>query len=195
MPEERHWESFFDAEEVLNLLGLTKEVHDAADIGCGYGTFSIPAAERIHGVVHAIEIEQELLNRAVTRARDMGLYNIRPHIRDIVEEGSGLPDASVDYVMLFNILHASEPVRLLRESGRILRPGGRVAVLHWRSDVLTPRGPNPAIRPRPEQIRPWALEAGLEAMDPVYNIGQFHFGMMLRRTHESNSSCSGPRIL
>lgn len=38
-------------------------------------------------------------------------------------DGKGLPDATADYVMAFNILYAEDPVGLLREARHILKPG------------------------------------------------------------------------
>ena len=181
MPAEDQWGRFFNAQEALGLLGLTSEVHDTVDIGCGYGTFSIAAASRIRGTLHAIDIEQEMIDCVQTHAARAGLRNIRLHRRDVLAEGTGLPDASVDYVMLFNILHAEQPFRLLRETWRILRAGGRAAVMHWRSDVPTPRGPALTIRPRPEQILAWAVEGGLQPEENILLIGPFHFGLVLRR--------------
>ena len=44
MPDESMWDSFFDPPTVLAKLGLTDECRDVVDFGCGYGTFTIPAA-------------------------------------------------------------------------------------------------------------------------------------------------------
>jgi len=49
-------------------------------------------------------------------------------LRDFVHEGSGLEDKSVDYAMLFNILHAEKPEELLKETYRILKPEGKLGV-------------------------------------------------------------------
>lgn len=76
--------------------------------------------------------------------------------RDFVADGSGLPDGSADYVMLFNILHREQPETLLREAWRILSPRGRLGIMHWNYDPTTPRRPSMEIRPRPEQCREWA---------------------------------------
>ena len=38
-----------------------------------------------------------------------------PILRDFMSEGSGLEDSSVDFAMLFNILHVEEPTKLLRK--------------------------------------------------------------------------------
>ena len=66
-----------------------------------------------------------------------------------------MADNSIDYVMLFNILHHESPTDFINEAYRILKPNGKVGILHWRSDVETPRGPDLTIRPKPDQIFQW----------------------------------------
>ena len=46
------------------------------------------------------------------KAEAEGLRNVRTYLRDFVTEGTGLPPSSMDYAMLFNILHAEQPERL-----------------------------------------------------------------------------------
>jgi predicted methyltransferase len=101
--------------------------------------------------------------------------------RDFVAEGTGLPDASTDYAMLFNILHAEDPVGLLREAWRVLRPGGKVAVIHWVYDAATPRGPDLSMRPRPAQCRTWVQHAGFELVLPEVALPPHHYGVVGRR--------------
>jgi ubiquinone/menaquinone biosynthesis C-methylase UbiE len=82
--------------------------------------------------------------------------------------------------MLFNILHVEAPIRLLRESMRILKPGGKVAIIHWNYDSTTPRGPAMDIRPRPEQCLAWAEQAGFHLKPPgIQNLPPYHYGMVL----------------
>ena len=149
MPPEELWEEFFDADQVLKKLRLTEHCGNVLDLGCGYGTFAIPAAKIVQGVVYALDIEAEMLAIAKTRADAARLRNIEFRQQDFAAEGSGLPEASVDYVMLFNILHAEERMILLQEAWRVLCVGGRLAVIHWNYDPTTPRGPRMNIRPRP----------------------------------------------
>ena len=80
--------------------------------------------------------------------------------------------------MLFNILHAENPVGLLREAFRILRPGGKAGVIHWNYDPSTPRGPDLSIRPRPEQCRAWMREAGCHLTLPFVDLPPFHYGLV-----------------
>ena len=82
------------------------------------------------------------------KAETAGLSNVRTYVRDFVADGTGLPDVGVQYVMLFNILHAECPDALLREAYRVLAPGGKLGIIHWNYDPTTPRGPAMTIRPR-----------------------------------------------
>jgi ubiquinone/menaquinone biosynthesis C-methylase UbiE len=101
--------------------------------------------------------------------------------RDFVAEGTGLPDDSVGYAMLFNILHAENPVSLLCEAFRVLRPGGKVGVIHWNYDPKTPRGPVMNIRPRPEQCQSWTREAGFALTVPFMSLPPYHYGLVGRK--------------
>jgi len=45
MPAKELWESFFQPFKILSTLRVTIAVVDVAEFGCGYGTFTIPAAK------------------------------------------------------------------------------------------------------------------------------------------------------
>jgi SAM-dependent methyltransferase len=180
MPEEETWREFFDPQAILRSLKLTPSCRDVVEFGCGYGTFTIPAAQVVAGTVHALDIEAEMIAITQSKADAEGLRNIRLYRRDFILDGTDLPAASVDYVMLFNILHAEKPERLLRESHRVLVPGGLLGVIHWNYDPATPRGPSMEIRPRPEQCRDWAIEQGFRLSDPgIIKLPPYHYGMVL----------------
>jgi SAM-dependent methyltransferase len=182
MPEEEMWQDFFDAEAILRSLKLTPSCRDVVDFGCGYGTFTIPAARMVCGTVHALDLEPDMLRATQAKAEAEGLQNVRIYLRDFVSEGTGLPPSSVDYAMLFNILHAEQPERLLCESKRILVPGGLLGIIHWNYDPTTPRGPSMEIRPRPEQCRDWAIEEGFRLLPPgILELPPYHYGMTLER--------------
>jgi ubiquinone/menaquinone biosynthesis C-methylase UbiE len=91
------------------------------------------------------------------KAKTAGLSNVRTYVRDFVADGTGLPEASVQYVMLFNILHAECPDALLREARRILAAGGKLGIVHWNYNPTTPRGP--AIGP-PARCQQFLRETG-----------------------------------
>lgn len=183
MPDEAYWASFFDVEGLLDRLQVTRE--DACHVlefGCGYGTFTLPAAARTRGRVTAFDIEPALVDLVRQRAYDAGLSNLHVELRDFVESGTGLGDATQGHVMIFNLLHIEDPLDLLREAYRVLQADGSLSVIHWRSDIETPRGPPLAIRPRPAQCAAWLAAAGFEAVDCV-DLGDaapYHYGIVAR---------------
>jgi SAM-dependent methyltransferase len=181
MPVEADWERFFDARQILAKLDFNDFKADVVDFGCGYGTFSVPAARLTSGTVYALDIDPEMINATAARAASFGVGNVKAIERDFVAEGTGLPDASTDYAMLFNILHAEDPVGLLREAWRVLRPGGKVSVIHWVYDAATPRGPSLSIRPPPEHCRTWVQHAGFELLLPEVMLLPHHYGVVARR--------------
>ena len=71
-------------------------------------------------------------------------------MRDFVADGTGYRMVALPMLMLFNILHAECPEKLLREAYRVLVAGGKLGIIHWNYDPATPRGPAMAIRPRPD---------------------------------------------
>ena len=101
------WESFFNPGIILISLGLNRQIKDVVEFGCGYGTFTIPAAKIISGKVYALDIEQEMIRATEDEAKTHSAQNIQTIQRDFVGHGSGLNDESVDYVMLFNMVVSS----------------------------------------------------------------------------------------
>ncbi|MEM6504509.1 MAG: class I SAM-dependent methyltransferase [Planctomycetota bacterium] len=182
MPDESMWSGFFSPDQTLAQLGLTNSCRDLVDFGCGYGTFSIPAARMVYGNVHALDIEVDMVQATQRKALASGLANVRCQHRDFVAKGTGLPDASVDYAMLFNILHCDQPDILLREAWRVLGFGGRLGIMHWNHDPATPRGPSMQIRPTPRQCREWAQDVGFTiAIDDCIDLMPYHYGWLMEK--------------
>jgi SAM-dependent methyltransferase len=182
MPEENVWAGFFDPLSTLRTLRLTPECRDVVEFGCGYGTFTIPAAQLASGTVYALDIDPQMIAATKAKARSAGLENVQTLLRDFVSEGTGLPAESADYAMLFNILHGERPEVLLREAFRVLSPGGLLAIVHWNYDPATPWGPPMDIRPRPEDCLAWAKREGLVLLEPgIVDLPPYHYGMALER--------------
>ena len=180
MPDRHMWEKFFKPQSILFNLGLDAQVRDVVEVGCGYGTFTIPAARVIRGRIYAYDIDEEMIRITKTEAEKAGLKNVNTVLRDIVVDGTGLADDSVDYVMLFNILHLEEPLTLLSEAKRILRERGKLGIIHWNYDPATPRGPSMDIRPRLEDCIKWAQSVGFK--NPLrYDLKPYHYGIVLEK--------------
>ncbi len=182
MPEESQWESFFSPVCTLIALDCADVTGDVVEFGCGYGTFTIPAAQMTKGQVWALDIEPEMVAATARRAAVANAPNVVAEVRDFVADGCGAPDGQAGYVMLFNILHIQDAGGLLREACRALAPGGKAGIIHWRSDIETPRGPSTHIRPTAEQCRAWGEEAGMECVRyEKLACCPWHWGMVMRR--------------
>ena len=141
MPEANLWASFFDVDLILSELHIDSEISDLVEIGCGYGTFTIPSAKKIQGKLFAFDIEKGMLDKVSRKLTDEYIDNVILEQKDILIQTTELPDNSMDYVMLFNILHHESTDDFLNEAHRILKPNGKVGILHWRSDIPTPEDP------------------------------------------------------
>ena len=175
MPDEAYWESLFDVPLVLARLGIDDALGDVVELGCGYGTFTVPIAEAIRGTLTTFDIDPAMVARTEERAAGL---RVVCQLRDVMEHGFGI--TGVDAALLFNILHCDEPVALLNHAADAVRPGGHVLVIHWRY-AQTPRGPSLDIRPRPEQIAAWAIETGrLIPADNAIDLPPWHYGLRFR---------------
>jgi SAM-dependent methyltransferase len=180
MPGEETWKTFFDAPRILRKLDFESTTGDVVDFGCGYGTFSIAAAQLTTGTVYALDIDPQMVDATTAKAAELGLTNVKAIARDFGAEGTGLAHSSVAYAMLFNILHAENPVGLLHEAFRVLQPGGVLGIIHW-IEGATPRGPPPDIRPRPEQCSAWARQVGFVLARAVVQLPPYHYGLAVRK--------------
>jgi ubiquinone/menaquinone biosynthesis C-methylase UbiE len=184
MPDEVYWASFFDTEAVIEtLLRSAAELGNVVEFGCGYGTFTLAAARRTRGIVTALDIEPEMVATVRKKTQALEIPNIRAELRDFVGHGSGLSTGTQQHAMIFNLLHLEQPVALLQEAHRVLQQGGELSVMHWRSDIPTPRGPSLSIRPTPEQCHAWMTEAGFHDIELIDLQAScpFHFGLLAMR--------------
>jgi SAM-dependent methyltransferase len=188
MPDEDLWEQLLDVDLILDRLGIGAGLADVAELGCGYGTFTVPVAGRISGTLHAYDIDEAMVTRASERASRAGLANVVVEHRDVLANGFGLPDRSQDGCLLLNILHHEDPVAILSAAAEIVRPAGRLFVIHWRHDPETPRGPDLSIRPRPEEIVAWGDLAGLRCLrGEVHDLPPWHYGLVLTNANDTTS--------
>ena len=99
------------------------------DVGCGTGRDALAMAAKIapDGSVLGIDISAATIEEARRRTADSDLP-VRFEVMDGSDLGA-LPDASFDAARLDRVLHTlPEPVGVLQEVVRVVRPGGRVVV-------------------------------------------------------------------
>jgi ubiquinone/menaquinone biosynthesis C-methylase UbiE len=103
---------------------------DIADLGAGEGGLSQLLARRARSVI-AVDNSPKMVDFGAGLALRNGVTNIEYRVGDL--ESLPIGDASVDLAILSQALHhATHPDRAVREAARILRPGGRIAVLDLR---------------------------------------------------------------
>jgi len=151
MPEEHVWEDFFSPGTILKTMGVSSGIKDVAEFGCGYGTFTIPTAKMVSGKVYALDIETEMIESTQRKAMNNRLRNVETILRDFME------------------------------AHRILRPNGKLGIVHWNYDPATPRGPPMEIRPQPEQCIHWAEAVGF-VFQQQKDLQPYHYGVLMIKT-------------
>lgn len=181
MPEETNWNEFFNVDFLLSELNIDSKITDLVEIGSGYGTFTIPTARLIQGKLYAFDIEDGMVDILNQKIQNKQIDNIRLEKRDILAHSTALPDNSIDYVMLFNILHHESPMEFIDEAYRILKSNGKIGIIHWRGDISTPRGPELNIRPKPEQVSTWFDKQRFQVEKQPFIIEPYHFGLIISK--------------
>ena len=112
---------------------------EAADLGCGPGQLVIELARRSPGLhVTGIDLSDEMIARGQDNARRAGVAD-RVSFRRGNAQRIPFPDASLDLVVsTLSLHHWSDPVAVLDEIARVLRPGGSFLVFDLRRDMIAP---------------------------------------------------------
>lgn len=110
------------------------------------------------GKVYACDISDEMIawmNKNIPAESKGSVIPVR-----MEETHVPLPGDTADLVFMINLHHELEdPIRILKESRRLLKPKGRVLVIDWKKEEM-PEGPPLEIRVAEETIESHMLEAG-----------------------------------
>ncbi len=128
-----------------------------ADLGCGMGYFSIAMAKMVgkKGVVISLDLQQEMLDLTVRRARKAGVADrIRP-VR--ARESDIMISDPVDFVLAFWMVHEVQDIpQFFRQVASILNEGGAFLYAEPRMHVSSRRF---------KEILGYAQEAGFRVSD------------------------------
>jgi ubiquinone/menaquinone biosynthesis C-methylase UbiE len=174
--------SFLDPNQLIRHLDIKKGDH-IGDFGAGHGFFTIPMARAVggDGKVYAVDIQKSTLDVIRTRARFEHLLHVEPVWGDIEEpRGSKLKDQFLDLVLIANTLfQASKKEEVVREAWRVLRSGGRLAVIEW-DQTAALLGPPLAIRVKMEAVRSFAEQSGF-SFERQFDAGSHHYGLIFKK--------------
>ena len=116
-------------ERVMDLLSI-RPGSTVADIGAGSGWFTVRAAKRVadQGTVYAVDINPDAIKYINERIKKNGIQNVRTIVS--APDDPKLPNNSVDSVLILKTYHEiADPVRLLENVRKSLRPGARVGII------------------------------------------------------------------
>ena len=98
-----------------------------ADLGAGEGAFALLLAQSAKKVI-AVDTSAKMIEVGREQARRHGVTNVEFRLGDMEEVP--IEDAEADLVFFSQSLHhALHPERAIQEAFRILKPGGRIAIL------------------------------------------------------------------
>jgi SAM-dependent methyltransferase len=138
-----------------------------ADIGAGGGWFTIRLARRVgqHGKVYAVDVQRLMIEAIERRVQREGLADtVQAKLGGF--DDPGLPAGALDAVLIVDALpEMDNPVVLLRNVARSLKPQGRIGIIDYREGEGGP-GPRPEERVAPSEVIATAQLAGLKLLEP-----------------------------
>lgn len=134
------------------------------DLGCGPGDYAIKAAEivGIKGKVIAVDASPRMIDVLTQEVERESLKNIETMTADITEP-MAIGDDRIDVCFLSTVLHIFRleqvGINLFNEIRRVLKPGGRMAVIECKKEEA-PFGPPIEVRLSPDEISAMASRSG-----------------------------------
>ena len=154
-----------------------------ADLGSGSGFYSLEAARVVGdgGKVYAIDVQKDLLAKLKNAANASHLPNVEVIPGDLEKVGGArLADGSVDVAIAANILfQIAEKEAFLREAKRIIKTGGKLAVVDW-SDSFGGIGPMADHVIKEDEARELAVKEGF-TFERDFKAGAHHYGLIFKK--------------
>jgi predicted methyltransferase len=156
-PDRHEWNK---PDQIMDALGIA-DGSVVAELGAGGGWFVIQLAGRVgpNGLVYAEDIQSQMIEVIQRRVQRERLHNVRTVLGTASD--ARLPPG-LDAVLIFDAYHEIEdPVTLLRNVTRSLRPQGRLGIGDYTAGGGGP-GPAAEERPDPGAVVKDATAAGLQ---------------------------------
>ena len=168
--DRREWQN---PEVILDSIGL-KSGLTFADIGCGGGFFTLPAARIIgeSGKVYGLDINPSYIHKLKELALNENLNNLELAVgkaEDIV-----LCNNCIDIIFFGVVLHDFEDAYKVLENAKImLKSTGRLVNLDWKKEPMD-KGPRLQKRFSVDQALQLFMNASLSIKD-IRDMGIYHY--------------------
>ena len=130
---ERSWQAQLEpAQNALLELADLKCGDRVLDVACGTGLVTFRAAELVapEGEVVGTDISEHMVTAARGASAARGIANVRFQRMDAEE--LQFADSTFDVILCaLGLMYVPDPEKALRESRRVVRPGGRAAAAVW----------------------------------------------------------------
>ncbi len=159
-PDRDAWQK---PDQVMGALGIA-DGSVVGDLGAAGGWFTIRLARFVgpNGLVYAEDVQRQMIEAIERRVKREGLQNVTTVLGDTRDPH--LPAGDLDAILIVETYHEMEdPVTLLRNAARALKPQGRIGIIDYKKGGLGP-GPSPEDRVDPETIVRDANAAGLRLL-------------------------------
>ena len=152
------------------------------DLGAGSGFHTLESAKKVgvRGMVYAIDVHQDLLDKIKNSASLVGMHNIEIIVGDIEKiGGTKLREAIADRVILSNTLfqiESSNRDNLALEIKRLLKSGGKLLVIDWNEGSKLK-----LVNSIPQSLTEAIFQkVGLQK-ERSFNAGDHHYGIIFKK--------------
>jgi ubiquinone/menaquinone biosynthesis C-methylase UbiE len=173
-PERRKWQ---DPEAILSKIGV-KPGTVFADIGCGGGFFTLPAARTAgeKGKVYALDTNAAAIEEIKKQAAKESLKNLRLSVGEA--ERTVVCRHCADIVFIGIALHDfQDPAKVLANMKNIVKSTGRLVDLDWKKEPAF--GPPRGIR-FDEATASRLIQAAGYKIESVEDSGPYHYMIIAR---------------
>ncbi len=172
---------FSDPQKNIAELGIADGMK-VVDLGAGSGFYSIEAAKKVgpRGMVYAVDVQQDLLDKLKNSAGLVGIHNIEVVWGNIEKiGGTKLRERIADRVILSNTLFQVAPPdrdNLALETKRIMKEGAKLLVIDWMSG--SPLSPKTLV---PRILAEGIFQKVGMAIEKSFDAGDHHYGIIFKR--------------
>ncbi|MDB5258830.1 MAG: type 11 methyltransferase [Candidatus Taylorbacteria bacterium] len=152
------------------------------DIGAGSGFYSLESGKKVgpRGMVYAVDVQRDLLDKVKNSAGLLGIHNIET-VWGNAEKigGTKLRESIADRTILSNVLfqiEAKDRDNLALELKRITKSGGKLMVIDWEAGSAL--GPRTLV---PSMIAGAIFAKAGFALEKEFDAGDHHYGLIFKR--------------